>query len=112
LRHEAKNAQYRFVVLSDKTWTLLNNSGDADGAVIAQGEIPDLDVTAGGSNLMRLVLQNARGFFFLNGRLVGEFDTSARTNAGGIFIVTGVYQGDEAAGYSTAFSDFSIWSIP
>lgn len=112
LRHEAKNAQYRFVVLSDRTWTLLNNSGDADGVVVAQGEVPDLDTSAGGTNLLRLVFQNERGLFFLNDRLVSEFDGSPRTNAGGIFIVTGVYQGDEAVGYATAFSDFTIWSIP
>ncbi len=112
LRHETKNVQFRFVILSDKTWVLLNNSGDPDGTVIAEGELPGLDVSEKGSNLVRLIFQGERGLFFLNDALIAEFDLSSRMNSGGIYIATGVYQDDEIDGYATDFSDFTIWSIP
>jgi hypothetical protein len=100
------------VILSDKTWVLLNNSGDPDGTVIAEGELPGLDVSEKGSNLVRLIFQGERGLFFLNDALIAEFDLSSRMNSGGIYIATGVYQDDEIDGYATDFSDFTIWSIP
>jgi hypothetical protein len=112
LRHETKNVQFRFVILSDKTWVLLNNSGDPDGTLIAEGELPGLDVSEKGSNLVRLIFQGKRGLFFLNDAFIAEFDLSSRMNSGGIYIATGVYQDDEIDGYSTDFSDFTIWSIP
>lgn len=112
LRHADKNVQYRFVILSDQTWVLLNNTGKPDGDIVAEGSIPQLDTSEKGSNLVRLVFQGEQGYFILNNQKVAEFDLSARMNPGSIFIVTGVYQDDEVAGYTTAFTGFTIWSIP
>lgn len=112
LRHEGPNKQFRFVVLSDKTWALLNNEGDADGVVIHEGDIPALVTDEGGSNLVRLIFQGRRGYFFLNNAYIAELDLSARMNAGPVFLVTGVYKDDEVEGYSTGFTDFTIWSLP
>jgi hypothetical protein len=110
-RHEAANMHYRFVVKSDKTWTLFNNNGEPNGEIISQGEIPSLNVEEKGSNLLRLVIEDARGWFLLNGELTYELDLSSRVNSGDAFVVTGVYQGDEIPGSFTTFQDFTIWSI-
>jgi hypothetical protein len=112
LRHAEKNTHFRFVIKSEKHWALVNNTGDPDGVIIAQGELPSLDVSENGSNLVKLIFQGGRGWFFLNGEMITELDLSARMNPGAIFIATGIFQGDGKAGSTTRFSDFSIWSLP
>ena len=112
LRHAEKNTHFRFVIKSEKSWALVNNTGDPDGVIIAQGELPSLDVSENGSNLVKLVFQGDRGWFYLNGEMITELDLSARMNPGAIFIATGIFQGDGKAGSSTRYSDFSIWSLP
>jgi len=112
LRHAEKNTHFRFVIKSEKNWALVNNNGDPDGVIIAQGKLPSLDVSENGSNMVKLIFQGERGWFFLNNEMISELDLSARTNPGSIFIATGIFQGDGMAGSSTRYSDFSIWSIP
>lgn len=112
VRHETKNVQFRFVIQSKKTWVLLNNTGEPDGETIAQGEIPALKVGAQDSNLVKLVFQGNRGWFFLNDVLVTEMDLSARMNSGAVYIATGIFQDDKQPGKSTRYTDFSIWSLP
>ncbi len=112
LRHAEKNTHFRFVIKSEKTWALVNNTGDPDGVIIDQGDLPSLDVSETGSNLVKLVFQGETGWFYLNGEMISELDLSARMNPGAIFIATGIFQGDGIAGSSTRFSDLSIWSLP
>jgi serine/threonine protein kinase len=112
LRHETKNTQFRFVIKSNKTWSLTNHNNDPDGQVIASGELPGLNVDENGQNLIKLVFQGGRGLFYLEGTLISELDLSMRTNPGSIYIVTGVYQGDEIANAVTRYSGFTIWSLP
>lgn len=112
LRHQSGDTQYRFVIKSDKTWVLLHSAGDPDGVVIAQGHLAGLDTRENGSNQIRLIFQDSRGLFYLNGSYVSDLDLSSLRVAGGIQVATGIYQGDEISGYATRFSDFTIWSIP
>jgi hypothetical protein len=112
LRHEAENKQFRFVIKSNKTWAFLNNTGSPDGAVLAEGELPDLDVGQGGSNLIKLVMEGNKGLFYLNDILITELDCSARTNSGDIYVATGFFIGNEMAGAVTEYKEFTIWSIP
>lgn len=112
VRHETKNVQFRFVVQSEKTWLLLNNTGDPDGATITQGKIPDLKVGADDSNLVKLIFQGNRGWFFLNDELISDMDLSVRMNSGAIYIATGIFQDAKLAGKMTRFTNFSIWSLP
>jgi len=111
-RHAEKNTHFRFVIKSEKSWALVNNTGDPDGVIIAQGELPSLDVSENGSNLIKLIFQGESGWFLLNAETITELDLSARMNPGAIFIATGIFQGDGKAGSSTRFSDFAIWSLP
>jgi hypothetical protein len=111
-RHETKNVQFRFVVRSNKTWVLFNNSGDPNGATIAEGDLSNLNVDEKGTNLIRLVAQGEQGWFYLNNALISELDLSARMNAGGIYIASGIFQGDSIAGKSVLYTDYRIWSLP
>ena len=110
-RHQASNMHFRFVVKSDRTWTLFNNSGDPNGNIISQGEIPSLNIEEKGSNLIRLVVEDTKGWFYLNSELIRELDLSERMNAGDVYVVTGIYQGDEISGSITGYEGFTIWSI-
>ncbi|MFM8322430.1 MAG: serine/threonine protein kinase [Chloroflexota bacterium] len=112
LRHQKENVQYRFIVRSDNTWTLINNTGSPNGAILAEGRLDNLDTNPKGSNLLRLVFQDGRGIFFLNDRLVAELDLSRRLNPGNILATTGFFEGDEITKYATGYADFMIWSIP
>ena len=111
-RHEENNRHYRLVIRSDQKWVLLNNTGDPDGVILQDGDLPGLNTEKGGSNFIRLICQGTQGFFYLNDALVAVLDLSARTNSGGILIATGLYLGNEITGYSTDFTQFTIWSIP
>jgi serine/threonine protein kinase len=111
-RHETKNVQFRFVVRSNKTWVLFNNSGDPNGATIAEGNLTNLNVDEKGTNLIRLVAQGERGWFYLNNALISELDLSARMSAGAVYIASGIFQGDSIAGKSVQYSEYRIWSLP
>lgn len=112
LRHEAKNNHYRFVVRSDKTWRLINHVEDPNGIILAQGELPEMDTSEKGSNVVKLIFQGERGWFFFNGKQAAVLDLSARVNSGAIFIATGMFQANRREGASTNYTGFTIWSIP
>lgn len=112
LRHEAKNTHFRFVLRSDKTWSLINHVDDPNGAKLAQGELPSMDVNESGSNLIKLIFQGEDGWFFFNGEQIAKLDLSARMNSGAIYIATGMFQANRKEGASTNYSGFTIWSIP
>ena len=112
LRHETKNVQFRFVIKSDRTWLLINNTGEPDGVTISQGDIPDLNLNADGSNLAKLIFQGNRGWFYLNGELISDLDLSARMNTGAIYIATGLFQDAKKPGSTTRFTDYRIFSLP
>ncbi|MEW5872085.1 MAG: serine/threonine-protein kinase [Chloroflexota bacterium] len=111
-RHAGKNDQYRLVLRSDKTWVLLNNSGDADGVIVVEDELPSLNTSQGGWNTIRLICQNEQGYFYLNDAFVTELDLSARLVSGDVFVATGIYLNDEIDGNVTEYQQFTIWSIP
>jgi serine/threonine protein kinase len=112
LRHETKNVQYRFLIRSDNSWLLINNTGDPDGATVAEGALPKLLVGASESNLVKLIFQANHGWFYLNDELISELDLSARMNSGGIYIATGIFQSDKSPGSTTRYTDYRIWSLP
>jgi hypothetical protein len=107
------NSEFRFTIFSNATWRLLNSTGDTDQTQrIAEGILPGLKVNEKESNLVRLIFQGERGWFYLNHEFVAELDLSSRMNAGDIILSTGIFEDDEVAGYATGYSEFSIWSLP
>lgn len=111
-RHEESNRHFRLIIRSDKKWVLLNNTGDPDGVILQDGDIPGLRTGEGESNFVRLIAEGNQGYFYVNDLLVSLLDLSARTNSGGILIATGLYLGNEITGKSTDFTQYTVWSIP
>ena len=111
-RSEEANQQMRLVIQSDGQWELFNNTGDPDGVLVQEGSLVALNTEADGANLVRLICTGSQGKLFVNDMFIAELDLSSRLTSGEIFIVTGIYTGDEVDGEYTPYRDFTIWSIP
>ena len=73
-----------------------------------EGDINNLDVSTGGSNRLRLIIEDGIGRFFVNDEFITTLDVSAKQVAGDIAISTG---SNEVDGESTQYEDFTIWEI-
>lgn len=111
-RHEGENRHFRLLFLSDGSYVLLNHVGSNEGQIIQQGILARLELAGGGMNKIRLVCQDEKGWLYLNDVFVADLQLGARLNAGNIFVVTGVYEGDEMVGKVTAFQGLTIWPAP
>jgi len=110
-RLEGSNKQYRLIISSNKDWTLENWS-EGSSFSIKSGRLSDLNLMKGGSNEIVLYCQENKGILYVNDNFIADLGLSTRTNSGDILISTGMYQGDEVSGYSTDYTDFTIWKIP
>jgi hypothetical protein len=109
-RGEGGNDQYRIIIESDTEWVLMLNTGSADGRVIHEGTIPDLNVQENGSNLIRLIAQEDQGWLYVNDVFIAELDLSSRYS-GSVSVVTGFYAGSEIPGALTKYEDFTVWQL-
>lgn len=100
------------MITSDQNWVLLNNIGDPDGSVIDEGYIFNLDTYAGGWNYVKLICVRDRGELYVNETFIAEMDLSARSNSGEVKLATGIFNGDEIAGETTYYEEFTVWSLP
>lgn len=111
-RHEGENRHFRLLLLSDSTYVFLNHTGDAQGVVVQQGKIDTLNLGSGGMNKVRLVCDEQKGWLYVNDVFISELNLSFRMNPGNLFVVTGVYQGDEMAGKATGYQGLTVWPAP
>jgi hypothetical protein len=111
-RAETNNNEYRLIIRSVEDWVLFNRTGSTDSENINDGQLPNLDLSENGSNSIWLFCKGDTGVLYVNGKFVADLDLSARTNSGDVHIGTGFYSNDEFDGYSTEYTDFSIWEIP
>jgi len=103
--------QYRLSILSDRSWTFVNHIGNPDGIVLIEGTLPDLDISEGGSNQIRVIALEDTGWFYVNGKFISGLDLSSQYS-GGILIATGFYKGNQVTGKLTEYQDFTVWSLP
>lgn len=115
-RHLGSNQHLRLILRSDKSLVLMNNTGESSGAILFQGNVPDLNIEEGGWNLLMLFCLDTpdgdRTLIYLNKIFITEADISVRTNSGDIAIVTGAYEGDQIEGEITEYRDLNLWSVP
>lgn len=111
-RYGKDKGYFRLAIRSDKTWALSNSGDGAEGLVFGEGAIPDLNVDEGGWNLIMLVCQGDKGQLYINKAFVDLLDLSSRSSSGEIYVVTGIYTGDEVEGKKTDYQDLTVWSIP
>jgi hypothetical protein len=109
-RHDGENRQYRLAVVSDGRWRLTLRDGDAT-TIVQEGLLTNLNAAADGRNLLRLVVEDSRAWFFVNGQFVAQLDVSAKRVAGDVQLFTGVFSGNKINGRSTRYSGFVVSEI-
>lgn len=110
-RDTGGDQQYRLVVDSDSTW-IFDFVEDPTWNQVDSGNLPNLDTSAGGSNLIRLVVLEDRVSFYVNGVFIASLPADGKLVAGDVFIVTASYEGHEIIGRSTDYENFTIWPLP
>jgi serine/threonine protein kinase len=106
-RHTGKNEDYEVEVNSDAEWTSWYHNDNT-----GYESVDHLDLSATGSNLLTLIVNDDKGFFFVNGYYVSKLDLGDKNEAGDISVATGLVSGDEVTGAATRYEDFSIWPLP
>lgn len=109
-RHEGENRQYRLAVVSDGRWRLTLRDRDVS-TIVQEGLLSNLNAQADGFNVLRLVVEESRGWFFVNGQFVAELNVSAKRVAGDVQIFTGVFGGNKINGRTTRYSGFVVSEI-
>ncbi|MFQ3537195.1 MAG: serine/threonine-protein kinase [Aggregatilineales bacterium] len=109
-RHEGENRQYRLAVVSDGRWRLTLRDRDAS-TIVQEGLLNNLNSAADGSNMLRLVVEDSRAWFFVNRQFVAQLDVSAKRVAGDVQIFTGVFGGNKINGRTTRYSGFVVSGI-
>ncbi len=110
-RNTGTNLQYRLFVYSDGTWHLTFAQGD-DRPEVASGDLTNLNLGEGDKNIIRLIFTGGNGSLFINNVFISTLDLSGKIESGGLAIGTGFYSGNEVEGYSTTYSDFTVWELP
>ena len=105
LRDKRDGHFFRIVVTSRGSWDAKIKSGGSYDS-IDSGTLGKFNTNAGGSNHLRIVAIETRGWFFVNDEFVSTLDLSAINGAGDVAAVTGVYKDDEQAGAVTRYEGF------
>lgn len=110
-RDSGKNDEYGLVVDSNSTWQLRNFIKDTNSVVVQEGELPDFNIGSDETNSIILIVQGDNGLFYVNERFIAELNLSDRTNSGFVSLMTGFFSGNEAAGFSTEFNNYSLYKL-
>jgi serine/threonine protein kinase len=110
----ANDNQYRLTMASTAYWDFndfYENNKQIDKTV-ADGHTSVIQTDASGTNLIRFVRKDSRGWVYINGQFVTELDLSAWGNLESIWVATGMVVDSEFAGQTTDYFGFTIWSLP
>lgn len=108
-RNKYGNNQYRFVVFSNQSWTLLNS--DTQTYIFSSND-KDLNAKAEEENLIWLIAIDKKVYLFINGIYTKSLDISAEPNMGDISPASGLFYGNLIEKRTTEYKDFMIWSLP
>lgn len=112
-RSAGGNQNYRLSIDSDGDWSFRLVEGDPNASKrVAFGVIKNFDLSASGSNLLRIVVRGTNAFFFVNGDYVATLDTSDKIAGGDVSAGTGFFGGNQMIGKSTRYESFTVWSLP
>ncbi len=103
--------QFWFIIESSDDWSFIDRQNNED-LFLDDGLVDKLDTSDGGSNQLRLIALNDRGYFFVNNLFIAQLDLSSRINSGSVSVVTAFFEGDEIEGNTTTFANFTVWQLP
>lgn len=95
-------------------WTLRRREQLSDtfnSTITASGPLQNLNLSANGSNRLRLVVSGKIAYFFVNERFIDTLDLSAIVQPGDVGVATSI--GGEGAlnGAITPYDEFTVWSL-
>ena len=96
----------QIIVSSDRTWKVKTGTAPPYDEV-GRGTLTRFETGAGGKNTLWLAAFGDRGMLFVNGEFISLVDLSAVAGSGGVAVMTGAVEGNEVAGASTRFEDFT-----
>lgn len=107
-RSEKDVAQYRLVVLSNQTWTMIDHKKQR---YIDSNASQSITSKKDEENTVWLIVSGEKAYFFINGGYIKSANIS-EVAKGDIMAATGMYYGNSKAQMRTDFRDFIIWSLP
>ncbi|MBE2196416.1 MAG: protein kinase [Anaerolinea sp.] len=108
-RTEGANRGYRLIVRSKGDYALIVRDGDS--RLVSNAPVENLDISATGSNFVRLAVKGKDGFLFVNGTYIATLDLSERQINGEISIVTGVLEGNKKVDAVTRYEGLTLWEV-
>lgn len=108
-RNQYGNNQYRFIVLSNQSWTLINS--DTQTYIFSSND-KNLKAKAGEENMIWLIAIDTKVYLFINGIFTKSLDITAKPNMGDISPASGLFYGNLIEKRITEYEDFMVWSLP
>ena len=107
-RNNHKDVQYRLVILSNQTWTLIDSKAKS---YVDSNSSKELTINGGEKNTIWLIVVNDMTHLFINGVFVKSMPVKNLVS-GDITPATGIYYGNAKNQKATEFRDFVVWSLP
>jgi hypothetical protein len=101
-------ADYRLVVLSNQTWTMIDSHKQR---YIDSNASQSITSKKDEENIVWLIVSGEKAYFFINGVYMKSANIP-EVAKGDIMAATGMYYGNSKAQMRTDFRDFIIWSLP
>ncbi len=105
LRDGSSPGHIQVFVDSRGRWNLIARDGTSSGHR-AVGTMRRFNTVPRGRNHLQVVAIRERGWLFVNGEFVTTLDLSSVSRAGDVAVITGAYEGSEAAGAVTRYENF------
>ncbi len=108
-RHPAHNTFHVVFVTDDRRWFhYVRNSSVESQRLADSGSVSALQTNAGASNELRVIAAGDSSWFLVNGELVARLDLTGGPAAGDVVAITGSFNDNVVAGYSTRFRGFAV----
>ena len=112
VRRTGQNIGHVVIIHSSGRWRHYLRTGDPDDdQVIRQGQSSAIRTNGIATNHIRVVALDDAGWLFINGNYESDLDLSGLTDSGSIRLLGAWFQGDEMAGGSTPYSDFTVRAL-
>ncbi|MGD9712956.1 MAG: hypothetical protein AB7V46_12925 [Thermomicrobiales bacterium] len=105
IRQQPDFSGARVIVTAAGNWYL----GFGPEPPVASGVVTNLDVQAGGSNIIEILATGASGYLAVNGVPVTALDLSPMLLAGDVIVGSGFFADSSVSGRAIAFTNFQIW---
>lgn len=97
----------RLVIMSTGNWYLITPGG----ATVNSGTLTNFDTAPGATNTIEVLAQGGAGIIAVNGVVLAQVDLSSAVAPGDVYIGTGFFQGDTAAGRQVPYEEFWVFPV-